>query len=103
MAAYMVFLVAEEVSMAICLRPLATAAMSRNSEGNMYVRISRPLPIAYSSDERKRHFFASQSNLRPLRLAQKMRAILPSASFSTQVVAAARPYQERHACIRTYL
>ena len=84
-------LVAVDVSMLTCLRQFATVANSKNNKGKAKVAICKPLPVAYKSDERNRHRFASPSNSRPILAAQPRRVTFPSASLRTQSTAAAAP------------
>ena len=88
---HIVFLVAEDVNMAICLSALAAAAAMRNKDGHRNVTISSAVPAANRNDARNRHFLASPSNFRPCLLAHTIRDTFPRASFNTQVVAAASP------------
>lgn len=88
---YMVLRVAEDVTTAICLVAVASAAVSRKHEGHRYVTISSELPSRYSRDARKRHFLESPSNFRPFELAHTIRATFPKQSLRTQDVAAATP------------
>lgn len=39
--------------------------LTRNIEGTKYVKISKAFPVANRTDERNRHFFASESNFLP--------------------------------------
>ena len=88
---YIVFLVADEVSIAICLQALPTEAETKNRDGNIKVNASKIFADVNRSDERNLHIFASRSNFLPFKLAQQTLDALPRASFRTQIVAAARP------------
>ena len=51
---YIVFLVAEDVNIAICFNAFAIAALARNNAGTIKVTISKVFPIANNNEARNR-------------------------------------------------